>query len=167
MARRRFVARSTNRPNYDWEGVTVTAPALLAATVAEVTMFSADSAETLVRVRGSLFACLRAVASAPEDRCVLGVGIIVAPTGATVAVSPITEAGANWLYHSFMTLDTRGVIGEVADQGAQGWQRLEVDNKAMRKLREDESIFMVVENQGIAGDPSLDFFAGIRVLTRR
>lgn len=159
--------RAVNRPNYDWEGVTTLSSGLAAGGVTEAALFVADSAETLVRMRGSVFAAISVSGSAAGDRCVIGMGLIVAPTGATVAVDPINEQGANWFWHTLLTLHTSGIVGAVADQGAQGWQREVVDNKAMRKLREDESIFFVVANQDVAGAPPVDLFAGFRVLTRR
>ena len=167
MAPRTGFRRATNRPNYDWEGVTTLASGLAAASVTEAQLFTADTAETLVRVRGWANVALTSAASAANDRAIVAAGLIVAPTGVTVAVDPINEPGANWLWHQFFPVETQGVIGAVSDQGAQGWISIEIDNKAMRKLREDESVFIVVANQNISGSPTVNFMAGIRILTRR
>ena len=167
MARRGFVRRPVNRPNYDWEGASTFISALAAAGTSTAQLFTVDTAETLVRTRGVIIATLSATGSAGGDSAIVGAGLIVASVGATVIVSPITDAGANWLWHQFFALDTKGVIGAVADQGAQGWQREIVDNKAMRKLREDEALIFVVENQSINGAPLIDVRAAFRILTRR
>ena len=167
MARRGFVRRPANRPNYDWEGATTFSSAVAAAGVTTAQLFTVDTAETLVRVRGVCLVTLSAGGSAGGDSAIVGCGLIVISLGATVAVSPITEAGANWLWHQFFVLDTKGVVGAVADQGSQGWQRETVDNKAMRKLREDEALLFVVENQDVNGAPAVDVRAAFRVLTRR
>jgi len=166
----RFAARRAGpRHNYDWEGATTTSIALASGGVTQALLFTSDTSETLVRVRGMFLAELTFAASAAGDMAIVAAGLIVASTpGTTVGVDPITEPGANWLWHQFLLLSTRGVIGAVADSGQQATsQTVLVDNKAMRKLREDEAIFFIVANQNAVGNPTVDVTAAFRVLTQR
>ena len=168
MAGRRVVTRG-NRPNYDWEGVSTTALSLVSAGTTQAEIGIADSAETLVRVRGEFCGFLKESGSTSGDACTVAAGLIVAPTGATVAVDPVTEPGANWLWHSWNVLATEGIIGGVSEHGAGLLTafRVPIDNKAMRKLREDESVFFVVTNQNINGSPLISVIATLRLLTQR
>ena len=148
MARRNSrTFQSRGRPNdYDWEGVTTTSLALSSAVVTEAQIFTADSSETLMRTRGELLVWMDASGSTAGDAAVVGCGLIVAPTGATVAVDPINEPGANWFWHNFSVLAVESPIGGAGQTSISGNDRVIIDNKAMRKLREDESVFFVVAN---------------------
>ena len=121
-----------------------------------------------MRARGWVFFQLAESGSASGDAAQLAAGLIVAPTGATVAVSPLTEAGANWFWHTYCLLHTQGIVGGVSEHGdGLTTQRIEIDNKAMRKLREDESIYLVMENQNLVGSPGVNVGGALRVLTQR
>ncbi len=156
----------TGRPNdYDWEFASTFATTLAAGAIAEASLFASDTAETLMRVRGKVLTWLDAGGSAIGDTCVVGMGLIVAPTGATVAVSPITEGGANWLWVDYSVLGTEVAVGSVGSPAES--ERIVVDNKAMRRLREDESIFFVIENQDVVGAPGINMTGAFRGLTAR
>jgi len=168
---RRFtgVRRAGPRHNYDWEGATTNSIGLASGSVTSALLFTSDSSETLVRVRGVVNVDLTFAASAAGDIAVVACGLIVhSSPGTTVGVDPITEAGADWLWHQFFIVSTRGVIGAVADSGQQATnQRVIVDNKAMRKLREDQAISFIVANQDGVGAPTVDVTGAFRVLTQR
>ena len=163
MARAR---RTGRRTDYDWEGATIAQTSLNAGVVAEFALFAADSAETLMRMRGQVTALLDQTGAAAADAAIVGFGLIVAPTGATVAVSPVTEPGANWLWHTFIVLAAEFAVAsgnnELVSQA-----RVDIDNKAMRKLREDETVFLVVENSNINGSPVVSVNGAFRGLTGR
>jgi len=107
--------------------------------------------------------------STAGDAAAVAAGLIIAPTPATVGVDPITEPGANWLWHSYFLLQTEGIVGGVSEHGTEQLtaQREIVDNKAMRKIREDESLFLVVSNQNLVGSPAVNVSSAFRVLTQR
>ncbi len=165
MARRLFTPRIARpRRSYDWEGVTTTALGLVAAGVVQAQLFTADRAETIQRIRGSILLWLDGTGSAVGDAAIVAIGLIVASTGASIAIDPITEPGANWIYHRYFTLAAEGVIGTAAGQQGAGVHRVEIDNKSMRRFREDEALFIVTSNLSIVGAPIINEIAGIRVL---
>ena len=166
MARRRSFGGEKKRNYYDWEGATLALTTLAAAAVVEFSLFVGDKSETFVRLRGQVLAQLDASGSTAGDACVIAAGIMVAPTGATLAVDPINEPGANWMWHQYLTLQTEGIVGGVAEQGDLSGQVVMVDNKAMRKIREDESVFLVVANQNLVGGPSVKFTGAFRMLAQ-
>ncbi len=158
--------RSGRRTDYDWEGAIIAQTSLNAATVVEFSLFVADSAETLVRMRGEVTAHLDQTGSTAADAATIGFGLIVAPTGATVAVSPVTDPGANWLWHTFITLATEFAVAS-GNNEILAAARVEIDNKAMRRLREDETVFLVVENSSLNGAPVVAVNGAFRGLTGR
>ncbi len=167
MARaRRQVREGKKRNYYDWEGTFLALTTLTSGVIAEFVLFTGDKAETLVRIRGWTLAQLAVSGSAAGDAAVVGFGIIIAPAGASVAVSSLTEPGANWWYHEQVILQTQGAVGGVSVNGDLSGQRTLIDNKAMRKLREDENIFLVVENVNLVGAPGVQVSATIRALAQ-
>ena len=164
MARPR--ARSGRPTDYDWEGALIAQTSLVAAAIVEFELFQSDTAETLMRVRGEVTAHLDQGGSTAGDACTVGFGLIRAPTGATVAVSPLSQPGANWLWHSFMNLANEFVVASGNNEELMQ-ARIQIDNKAMRKLREDESIFLVIENVDNVGAPVVLVNGAFRVLTGR
>ena len=163
----RFPVSRGRKNDYDWEGVTTLSLALAASGVTTAVVFLADQSETLVRMRGEVLVWLDASGSAQGDACVVACGLIVASLGSTQAVDPINEGGANWLWHSFFTLATESAIANAVTAPDSASRRLIIDNKAMRKLREDEEIQFIVANQDIAGAPVVNVVAGLRALTAR
>ena len=170
MARRQIVRTAAGRKNdYDWEGVQTTSLNLASAVVTQAEIFLADQAETLVRMRGLLIAGLSLSGSQAGDACVIGLGLIVGSAGSTQDVNPIDEAGANWLWHIFVCLQTEGIVGGISEHGSEELtsECVLIDNKAMRKLREDESIFFIVANSNISGSPVVNVLGAFRALTAR
>ena len=150
---------------YDWEGVTVTSLGLVAGAVTDAVLFLGDRAETIQRVRGEVLASLDLSGSAAGDACIVGVGLIVIPRTGTAGVDPISEPGANWLWHRYIPLATQQPVGTAGNHPGAGFARVEIDNKSMRRLREDESVIFVVANQDAVGAPIVDVIAGVRLLT--
>ena len=154
------------RADYDWEGAFIASTALNAGAAVQFELFLSDSAETLVRVRGMVAAWLRDSAPAAGDQCVVSWGLMVAPTGSTIAVTPGTDPGANWFWHQFQLLSSEFAVAATYNDLLAS-QRDVVDNKAMRRLREDEAVFLVVENSDATGAPVVTLSAALRVLTAR
>ncbi len=168
MARRPFAPRAPagKRRLYDWEGASSTSLALASASSTSATLFTADKAETIVRIRGQILAQLTPAASTAEDAAIIAAGLIVVSTGATVAVDPFNDPGANWIWHQFILLHTSGVVGAVSDQGDQSGRMVTIDNKSMRKLREDEIVVLRVSNGNANGSPTVDVITAVRLLTQ-
>ncbi len=152
--------------DYDWEGAFIAQTTVVAGASAQFVIGTSDTAETLMRVRGIVSAHLDQGGSTVADSCVIAFGLIVGSTGAVLAIDPVVEPGANWLWHSFMLLNNEFVVS--ATNPERHWQqRLEIDNKAMRKLREDEQLFLIVANADVNGAPVAIVNGAFRVLTGR
>ena len=158
-------APAGKRRLYDWEGGTSSSLALASVAGTQATLFTADAAETIVRVRGQILVQLN-TGSVEGDSAVVAAGLIVASTGSTIAVDPFTEAGANWLWHQFIIVHTEGIVGGVAEQGDMSGALVTIDNKSMRKIREDEVIQLMIFNGNVAGAPQVDVVTAVRVLTQ-
>ena len=102
--------------------------------------------ETLVRVRG-YFEALILSATSVGDGFFGAIGMGVATSAAITAgigslPTPITEEDWDgWMLHRYF--GCRG--GIVGDSGDSGWEALQLDSKAMRKIAEDESLYWAVE----------------------
>ena len=111
---------------------------------------------TIVRTRGELLLKLRTAASG-LDAMIGAFGIAVATEAAVTAgagslPTPVVESNWNgWLYHRFFTLNPGGVIdGSAATDhdivnSTSAALRIEVDSKAMRKFRTEDSLFAMIE----------------------
>ncbi len=168
MARAR---RSSGRPNdYDWELSRMTSLATPVGTISQTEMFLSDTAETLVRVRGEVVVWLDATGSTIGDMMQFAWGLLRAPSGSSdVGVSPLTEGGANWLAYGLASIGTEVALGNLAAAPGLGaaMRIFHVDSKSMRKLREDESVYFILETADITGAPTVNVGAMFRVLTAR
>jgi len=121
--------------------------------------------DTLVRVRGSLEAVIQSSNVAGSGfHCAIGIGIVnemAFTVGATAVMEPITDADWDgWLYHRFFDLHVGDqTAGDIQERPVQ----FEVDSKAMRKLKQDDVVFAIVEvvETGIA---EIDVFFDSRIL---
>jgi len=160
--------RRAGRPNdYDWELSRGISENLAVTQIVQFEAFFAGTAETLVRVRGEVAAGLDSVGSAAGDGMQFAWGLIRGASGSSdVGVSPITEGGANWLAYGICTLFTNVAVGTVGGS-VQEAKRFEVDSKAMRKMRENESLYLVWETVNITGAPAINAYFTLRALTAR
>ena len=157
------------RPNdYDWELSRGTSLAQAAGTIITFEAFLSDTVETLMRMRGDVTVSLDASGSGAGDVMVGAWGLIRSASGSSdVGVSPLTEGGAAWLAYGVVTL-LRDVLvaGDGLIQTLAG-KRWDVDSKAMRKLRENESVYMIYETVDVLGAPVSNFSFALRGLTAR
>ena len=163
MARRSN--RGGRRADYDWSGIGgfVIATQTTANQVQSIAGFTA--AGTVIRCRGEVLAVLDV--GAANDRFVLGLGIIIATdaqiaAGGTAFPSPISVLDADWLWHGFVTLMSE--TGTQSDDLGGQVGRLVIDSKAMRKVKANDNIVLVVDGVQLSGTPSVDIVAGVRVL---
>ena len=150
---------------YDWEAAFIAQSALASGTAVQFNMFTADAAETLVRTRGEVDVMLDVIGSAAGDACVVGVGLIVISAGAVLAISPVIDGNANWLWHGLTVLSSEYAVADGSNN--MNTKRFTVDNKAMRKLREAEQIALVFENVNLNGVPGVVVDGALRVLSQR
>ncbi len=167
MARR----SSGRRTDYTWDVTGFDQRGIDIALAANSILSSlvSGSSQTLFRTRGQLQFQLDP--GGAVEQVVIAVGIIVIKTAAVVAgvaavPGPFTEGSADWLWHNFVNLSS----GEVASPGDTSYPGLVadvmVDSKAMRRLKEDESVALIAEVAS-ANDQAgtWDVQGGLRILT--
>ena len=155
--------------NKEWTAACIdsTPVDLAIGTLVVFSVFVADEAETLLRSRGSIQLVLNANAVEESVTCAVGLAIVSARAVAAGAASvprPATEGSYPWLWHGFL-FGTSFDSAVTAGSSLRG-TRLEVNSKAMRKLKETEVMvlaFEVCESVDLGGSFQLD--AGLRVLT--
>ncbi len=140
-----------------WTGGRVTISAQGAGTVAATFLTAGSTPETILRIRGQL-SCFKDGLSAPGLRSDIAVGLIVMPegTGTTVTSSPIADDNAPWLYYSRFVIGYEEMVTDVVDIPALTMYRETIDNKAMRIVRPDREVQVVVENITIATGLSIN-----------
>ena len=121
---------------------------------------------TLVRVRGSFQAYLRAVAAISDGfHCAIGIGIVTVEAfdvGITAIPGPLTEMSWDgWLYHRFF--DLHSAVSSFDQTAPMGSVDIEVDSKAMRKIGSDQIIVAMLEVVE-AGTATMTVFFDTRVL---
>ena len=139
---------------------------LAPATTVAFSMFTADEAETILRLRGELICTLDAAGVNESAVVAVGVGVITArasAAGVAAVPRPATEGSFPWMWHGWFNV-TSGQEAAINQNFLT--DRLTVDSKAMRKIKETEILVLVFEictsnNQGGA----VTVFGGLRVLT--
>ncbi len=171
MARRpqSLRGRSGGIHNKEWESVCIATTSLdiAAGTLLSFALFVADEAETLLRTRGQIMAHFDPFAI--NESVTLGVGLAMvsaraAAAGAGSLPRPISEGSYPWLWHGFLMCDSFGPTLTAIDYPLV--HRLEVDSKAMRKVKEDEQMvlmFEVCDSNDLGGLVTLS--GGFRALT--
>jgi len=122
---------------------------------------------TLTRTRGKLL--IQLDAGANDERVVIAVGLIVVQSSAFVSglaavPKPHTDAEADWFWHQYVILSS---LAESAVTGDSTFlaERVEIDSKAMRKIKPNESIIGVAEVCSVVDQTGLwDWMFGIRCL---
>ena len=111
-----------------------------------------EAAPTILRTHLN-FAIWAVSIQVPNRGCHWAMGIHVVPkgTGTTVLISPLTESEADWFVHRTGVLGYEEPVADVIDVPGMTAQRLEVDSKAMRKLKPGEELQIVVAQLTISG----------------
>ncbi len=131
-----------------------------------VEVFQYATAQTILRTRGKVY--LQLDAGGVDERVVVAMGLIIvsrraAAIGVTALPLPDTNAEDDWLWYGYMVCSS---LGEAAIQPDALFDRQEVDSKAMRKVKADESLVFVSEictSLDVTG--SVDVMLGVRQLT--
>ena len=149
-----------------WQGAFNTANISLGTTQVNVLQsVESDLNQTLLRVRGNIL--VSATPNAATDIGIVAFGLVVvssqaANAGGVSLPGPIADIEADWLWHTFVSMDA--IILTVADANARlVVHRVEIDAKAMRKIPGDSVVVLVGETTAI-GFPDVDALAGMRFL---
>ncbi len=167
------MARQTRgrRSDYEWLGVCGTVTALdLAVNAVQIgtTGFVSEVSQTLIRVRGRVFGQLDI--AGVDERVMVAVGLIVVSSeafaaGAGSVPSPGSDSEAPWLWHDHLSMSSGAEAAVVTDAY---FDRIQIDNKAMRRLKPNENIAFMAEVCATADmGGSLDLMYGLRVLVAR
>ncbi len=119
---------------------------------------------TLMRMRGQVLSGIQGTA-APGIGLIVTMGIIKVPegTGTTVLWDPFTDGNAPWIWFEQIPLYYEEYVTDVIS-GDQMQSRSVIDNKAMRKIRPDEELQMVMTNTTQDGAGTVNVQFGIRTL---
>ena len=123
------------------------------------------SRETILRTRGSLV-CSIDGAAAPGALVLVSVGFQLVPsgTGTTVLRDPSTDAAAPWFYYTEFHVGYEEMVTDVVDVPGISSYREVIDSKAMRILRPETEIQMVVSNNTVAAAKSINICVAGRFL---
>ncbi len=138
------MARSGRPRVYEWTGSQVDFPAVDQTALVQVIKTFGRSG-TIVRLRGHL---LIGYASATDgDVTQLGIGINIVPEGYTAALDPLVDFEKSWLYWTERTIAFDAAApGSVATAA-----RVEIDSKAMRKFKPNDTLSIHVQSRDDAG----------------
>ncbi len=161
MARGRGRGRRTD---YVWSLGTFETAALSAGSVAG-TLFTTTDPSTMYRLRGTLFCGVDGVAS-PGRMVRVTAGIIVVPagTGSTVTVTPFANSSADWIWYTTFIVGYEEFVTDVTFDTNLVSYREVIDNKAMRRLKDEQELQCVVVNTTAGGAEEVNFSLGVRIL---
>ncbi len=144
MARRRATGR---RADLRWLFSRNNFSAISAGTSANTQITSGNTSQTIMRTRGSIVAYLDGV-QAPGSLIAVSVGFIVMPggSGTTVTSSPETDGDAPWFWYDTFQLGYEEMVTDVVGLEGLAMYRAVIDSKAMRVLRPDREVQVVIEN---------------------
>ena len=165
------MARGTRgrRADYDWQAQagSITALDLTAGASSIIAMIAFLQASTMVRIRGEAFVQLNAAAA--NERTIIALGLLVTTDEAVAAgggsiPEPFDDAESPWVWHSFASVSS-GAEAAVVSDGL--FARVPIDSKAMRRVKQNETLVFVAEIANTPADQggTVDILAGVRVLT--
>ncbi len=122
---------------------------------------------TIVRCRGWVHIQMDRSAEAAEDKAIVNFGIAVVEAralsiGVTAMPLPGTNAEFPFLWMGIATLASPTTLTE--DEGGARFQRLELDTKAMRKVRAGHVLVFITQVQNVTGTSEIEFWGCVRVL---
>ncbi len=153
------------RPDYEWVGNSSTLM-LTANSQGQADMSGPiPRASTLMRCRGEVLAVIDGPTT--NDVAVAACGLIVVTeeqlaVGTTAVPNPDTDFDAEWIWHGFLPMSHIGG-GVEKEQVA----RITLDSKAMRRMKETQSVLFVATNGAVTGTGAIDVTFGVRLLFAR
>jgi len=166
---RRFVrsSRQSKRRLTEWSATTAETAytGLAAATAVLDSVFTTTDPETIIRVVGQLSVQSDQIAASETPFGAVGLCVVsdqAAAIGITAIPTPYTDAGSDlWFLHQFWACPIHfGDATGFSDISA----RYELSSKAMRKISEDETICLVMENG--SATKGVDYRLDIRTLNK-
>ena len=148
-----------------WGGVTGTQDSLTATqALLWGTGFTVSSVSTLLRLRGSYI--IKGTPDAVVDDVVVGIGIGIVSTdaaavGGVSVPSPLGDPDWSWVWHQYVALAAgqTALLGQDIGSVVRG----EIDSKAMRKMKPNESL-VIVGQLSTSDYASVIINGGLRVL---
>ncbi len=156
--------RSGRKTDFTWL-VGTASGASIGSAGAALQLIVFNTASTITRSRGNILTMMDV--GAANDGAIVGYGLIVG-TDAQVAVgvtafpSPLTVGEGDFLWHQIVPL--RSETGTQSDDLSSHVARSEIDSKAMRRVRQNDQLVLVMDVVLTAGSPTVDFVMGARVL---
>ena len=165
--RRRFPERK-KVVNRHWTRAAGSFLAQAAGTGALTFVAAQHQRETCIRMRGEVTAFVDGN-PATGAMCLISVGAILVPqgSGGTVLWSPTSDSDAPWMFYESFILAYEEMVTDVIDVPIMNGYRSVIDNKAMRILRPDVEVQLVVENTTIGGALTVNVHVESRILTQQ
>jgi len=156
--------RSTRRKDYSWVGWAGGGGVGSDASATPISLGEAQVTQTCVRIRGQIIASIDGPVDG--DRVVVNAGIIIVSADAFAAgsasmPSPTSDLDAPWSWFGTMLLMAQEAV---ATADGQNWARLEIDSKAMRRMKTNETAALLVQNADHGGAAVIDVLSAGRVL---
>jgi len=128
---------------------------------------STDFPETVLRARGSFL--FSGTANGAGDAGVAAIGLIVvqeaaATVGGVSVPGPANDINANWLWHQFVPMISNEVTA-ASDTALGLFARVEMDSKAMRIVKPDQVVVLVIETVTGSGLAQQSVAGGLRILS--
>jgi len=141
-----------------WAGFNAGFAAQAAGSAAEnISVGSPVSRETLLRTRGTVIGYLDGVQNPGALVLVsLGLRLVPAGTGTTVLTDPFGESAAPWFYYEEFHLGYEEMVTDVVDVPGMTSFRAVIDSKAMRIIRPETEIQLVMTNTSITSTASVN-----------
>lgn len=154
MARSRGVKKIDN---LRWSGFSSAFNGLSAGTGGITAATAGNAPETIMRTRGELTVYTDAT-QAPGGKVLISAGLIVMPegTGTVVTSSPFSDSNAPWFWFEQVVIAYEEMVTDVIDVPVMTAARIVMDSKAMRRVRPDREIQLVVENTTLLGAMSVN-----------
>ncbi len=153
-----------------WSGATFDKVAMSTTQVGFIAFTATEGGEdeTVLRVRGDILVV--ASPDAAADSAIFALGAIVVQVnafsvGGLSLPGPVVDIGADWLWHTFVSLEVAGATS-VAGDNIGIIHRVVVDSKAMRRVPDDSMIAFVGELTAV-DFAAVEITGGLRVLSGR
>ena len=154
--------RGGRKTDYTWQGQCA-GVALVSGGAAIVEITTPSTASTLTRTRGRVRASIDGPVA--NDKSCVGVGLIAVTeeqlaVGITAIPSPIDDFDAEWFWHGVLLLLAQGASTD--EPGIT--DTIEIDSKAMRRMKQTQTALAVIEARSQAGTPAVDVMITLRSL---
>ncbi len=158
-------ANRGRRTDYEWSGGNFSA-AEASGGSSVGTLVTINVPGTLMRIRGNVLVSIDGPTDG--DKVIAAMGIILVTeealaAGASAIANPgdINDLDAPWIWHQFLPLQSQAIVSTSAGQQ---FMRVEMDSKAMRKVKPTQSLVFRTANVALSGTPAVDYTAAARIL---